>query len=95
MKYMNSWEIDSQIALLAGYPVLHKAARFLQRFRDLIDDNSDGWAYWRPPVKAAKRLMELIESNEPAAVTEDDLKKALKPIRSFATRHGLILPALD
>ena len=92
MHFMNTWEIDDCRDRYAKHPVLGPATRFLADFRDLIDQNSDGWCYWRPPVQAADKLMTLIE--HPETATAAALKKALTPIKSFCTRHKLKLPEL-
>ena len=93
MHFMNRWEIDEQAARHCNHKVLGPATRFLQHFRDLIDSNSDGWAYWGPPVHGAKRLMLLIQNPETA--TEATFKKALTPIKTFCTRHKLPMPIVE
>lgn len=65
--------------------MLGPAARFLQAFMEEVNAHSDGWAYWRPPVQAAARLMTLIQQGK---ATEADLKRSLTPIRVFMTRRG-------
>lgn len=93
MLFMNTWEIDERADRFKSHPVLGKATRFLQRFRDLIDRNSDGWAYWPLPVRAAKSLQELIQN--PDTATEAAYKKAIRPIKAFCTRHKLTFPESD
>lgn len=108
MKFHNTCEIDDNARRFADHPVLGPATRFLQRFRDLIDSVSDGWAYWAPPVRSAKSLMELIDQADQAVrdlrlgrgdgqyqPSEADLKKALRPVKAFCTRHKLQMPACD
>jgi hypothetical protein len=88
--WMNRWEIDCAAERYQDHPVLGKATQFLQRFRDLIDANSDGWCYWRLPIKAAEKLMNMIQ--KPETATPEMFKKALTPIKSFCTRHKLPMP---
>ncbi len=57
---------------------------------DLIDQNSDGWAYWRKGSQAAAKLMDLIQAPETA--TDTAYKKALVPIKSFCTRQKFPFP---
>jgi hypothetical protein len=83
MLFMNDWDI--QRAVDQGRGLRGEAARILYAHRNVINANSDGWAYWQPPVRAAKKLMELIQS--PAEPTERGLKAALVPIKSFYSRH--------
>lgn len=89
MLFMNRWDIDNAVAHHRHNPVLGPASKFLAAFRDEVDANSDGWAYWIPPVKSAKKLMELIQKGElNEKVTLADLRKAITPIKAFYTRRG-------
>jgi hypothetical protein len=61
--------------------------------------HSDGWAYWPKPCRAAKALQELIgttrtylDDPDRESVTIADLKRAYRPLRAFATRHGADFP---
>ena len=59
--------------------------------------NSDGWAYWPKPCRAASRAIALIESttnqeNERRSredATAAETTAALKPIKAFLTRQGV------
>lgn len=84
MHFMNSWEINERVSRHARHPVLGPATRTLASLRDAVDANSDGWCYWPKPVKAADKLMTLIEGGEEAA-TADGLKAAYRPLKSFRT----------
>lgn len=90
MLYMNDGDILAayQRHTRNGRHTSAKAAMKLDYFRDHIDQVSDGWAYWRPAVKSAKRLIELVQREDRDA-TETELKRALTPIKSFCTRKGL------
>ena len=98
MKYMNDYDIDQAEQRYCNDPVLSKAVAFLAAFRDEVNSHSDGWAYWRPPVQAAAKLMTLIEDCnvttwkpgrvETKEATFFDLHKALTPIKAFYTRRG-------
>lgn len=85
MLYMNDYDIF-QAQQRANTPVLRKAVQFLAAFKEQVDANSDGWAYWHAPVAAAKKLMELIQGKVPA--TEANFKAAMTPIKSFYTKRG-------
>lgn len=87
---MNTWDIEWAFIRYGQHPILGPAVKFLRQFRDLIDDNSDGWCYWRAPVKAADKLMTLIENPETAS--PELIRKAITPIKSFCTRHKLTMP---
>ncbi len=85
MLYMNEYEISDVKRRHTSHPILSKAARFLENFKDEVNAHSDGWCYWSPPVKAARKLMQLVLS---ANATEAEFKAALTPIKSFYTRRG-------
>jgi hypothetical protein len=95
---MNRWDIEEAVARYATHAVLGPATRTLQSLRDAADANSDGWAYWPKPARAAARLMELIERDGTARyrfdqeredATETELRKAYAPLKAFRTRSGL------
>lgn len=92
MHFMNEAEIDEYARRHAGHPLLGPATKFLADFRDVVNANSDGWAYWAPPLRAADKLMTLIE--KPQTADEAALGLALRPIKSFCTRHKLKCPEL-
>lgn len=95
LMYMNDYEIERAMQEFANDPVVGKAARFLNEFKDQVNQHSDGWAYWRPPVQAAAQLMRLIQVAQEnkrnyveQPITEQQLMKALSPIKAFMTRRG-------
>lgn len=99
MLYMNSHEIADAAHRYIGHPVLEPATKTLIALAAWTNRNSDGWAYWPKPCRAARALQELIgttrtylDDPERASVTLDDLKRAYRPIRSFATRHSADFP---
>jgi hypothetical protein len=85
MLYMNDFDIFQAVERHLNHPVLSKATRFLVAFKQEVDSHSDGWAYWRPPVQAAAKLMTLVQG---ADATEAQYRAALAPIKSFYTRRG-------
>jgi hypothetical protein len=96
--FMNSFDIESMVRRLDAdtTPNLYRGAQTLKNLQLWVDDHSDGWAYWPKPVRAAKRLMELLDNSTAGYfrgvtvpdVTDAELKAALTPIKSFLTRHG-------
>jgi hypothetical protein len=101
MHYMNDYEIERALetALRNDLPVMTEAVYRLIKLYNWTNSNSDGWAYWPKPVRAADKLMTLIESVDPFAggmwgdeaddLDPADLKRALTPIKSFLTRQGV------
>lgn len=87
---MNEMDIAAAVHRHRGHPVLARATKLLEQFKDIVNENSDGWPYWSPAPRAAKKLMELIQ--KPDTATEVAFKKALTPIKTFCTRHKLQPP---
>ena len=95
MLFMNTYEIDEAVQLFGGHPVLDAAAVTLRNLRDWTDRNSDGWAYWPKPCRAARRLQLLLLTGRQSYlagrtsdVTLAQLRDALRPIKAFRTRQG-------
>lgn len=89
MLFMNESEIDQAADRYADHPVLGPATKLLQRFRDMVNENSDGWAYWPAAPRAAKQLQVLIQAGDG---TEKQLKRATTPLKSLCTRRHLPFP---
>jgi hypothetical protein len=94
---MNRYEVEEAAARYAQHPVLGPATRTLHNLMDWTDANSDGWAYWPKPVRAADKLMTLIEGEDRAAARFDreradatpaKLAAALRPVKAFRTRQN-------
>ena len=100
MMFMNQWEIESAVQRNRIDTIKGIAARVLLAHMEAVNACSDGWAYWKAPVVAATRLMELIQG--PSTVSEttaaECLKLALRPLKSFYTKHkdtkDLVRPVL-
>ena len=97
MRYMNDHDIDRAAHRYGDHPILGPAATTLANLAAWTDRNSDGWAYWPKPARAAARLMEMIErdgtsryalDDDRADVTAAEYRKALAPIKAFRTRQG-------
>lgn len=96
MRFMNQWDVEDARARYAEHPVLGPATTTLHNLMTWTNAHSDGWAYWPKPTRAAAKLMELIERDgttqyrrdERPDVTEDEYKLALRPIKTFRTKHS-------
>lgn len=100
--WMNEYEIDEVLDTTRRFfPELAPYAQYLSDWRDTVNDNTDGWAYWRSGTRCADKLSGLlsdlkrcaIESREPA--DEAQFKKALTPIKTAATKYKLPAPELQ
>lgn len=96
MRFMNDFDITQARRMYADHPILGPAAETLANLSEWADDNSDGWAYWPKPARAAARLMEMITRDgtsrfyggDRGDVTFGEYRKALAPIKAFRTRQG-------
>ena len=96
MRFMNDWDIDRAVNRYVhdslDYPNLGEASLRIQRLAEWTNRNSDGWAYWPKPTRAAAKLMDLVEEVDyfnPEDVTADQVKRASVPIKAFLTRQGV------
>lgn len=94
MPFMNEHEIDEAVRRFdrGDTPNLLAGAEALDRLCRWTNSNSDGWAYWKLPLNAARKLMELLQAADrfdPTDCTEAQLKAALVPIKSFLTKRGV------
>lgn len=102
--WFNEPEIDQHVRRFASHPILGRATRLLSEYRHEVNNNSDGWAYWKIAARAASKLMTLIEKANlqgfhynPSYVepTEADLRTAITPIKTFCTKHNLTMPIIS
>ena len=90
--WMNQMEIEEAVNGCANHPVLGPATRFLNALMESVNEQSDGWPYWKAPSKAASALQELIHANisvwgiplDNVNITLKDVEVTLKPIKRMA-----------
>jgi len=99
MLFMNDYDIQmaGRVAQREEWKVMAEAVAILDRLRDWTDQNSDGWAYWPLPCRAARQLQERIQDQEKKArtsypaeqydMTYNERDAALRPIKAFLTRQ--------
>jgi hypothetical protein len=100
--WMNESEIDEALHIVQRHaPEFAPYVKYLSDWRDTINQNSDGWAYWKAGIRCASNLMDLVERLMSAlrergktAPTAKEFDRALTPIKSCATRHKLPVPVL-
>ena len=102
--FMNEWEIQGEVDRFQGDPVMEPATLTLQELMHAANQNSDGWCYWPKPARAAKTLMELIQTEHhrndyqhpnPAPVTANQIRAAYRPIKAFRSRQHLEFPIIE
>jgi hypothetical protein len=93
--WINESEVERAAELYAEHPVLGPATATLAALIEWTNANSDGWAYWAKPSKAAEKLQELIGDRradladpDRKDATPERLKAALVPLKAFRTRMG-------
>jgi hypothetical protein len=96
MRYMNDYDIARAQQRWGTHPILGPALETLGNLVVWTNLNSDGWAYWPKPCRAAAKLMEMIERDgtsryafdeERADVTVEEYRAALRPIKAFRTKQ--------
>lgn len=99
MRFMNAYDIERATHRFSvrTTPNRVKAARVLARLAQWTNSNSDGWAYWPKPTRAAARLMALVDGTTSADLrvmlsidaTDAELAAALRPVKAFLTRQDV------
>jgi hypothetical protein len=93
--FMNEYEIDMYRHRFdpVRQPNLNYLAQTVQHLSFWADRNSDGWAHWPKPAKAARKAMEVLYEHRLADrdfdITDREFTAALSPIKSFLTRQGV------
>lgn len=94
--WMNQSEIEWAASRNHVCPNVRKGCKFLLRLLQAVNDQSDGWAYFHAPAKAAEKLQTLLQSTgnlnhgTSGLITEQQLKAAISPIRAMVTRQKRI-----
>lgn len=97
MRYMNDYDLAraARIAERNDWTNRARLVETVDNLRRWANRNSDGWAYWPKPCRAAARAMEEIcgDGTSRAAdrpdTTDAQLTAALRPIKAFLTRQGV------
>ncbi len=89
--WMNQNDIECGYRNRHACPNVAKGFRLLYRLMQAVNDQSDGWAYWQAPGKAAEKLMDLLRTagnlwyDTHGTITDAQLKAAITPIRRMVT----------
>jgi hypothetical protein len=100
MVWLNEYDIDMLVDRFedqTAAPHVVKGVLALDRFRDWTNRNSDGWAYWKLPAKAADKLMDRLEEAQRQYrrgglcedMTPQQLAALLRPVRALMRKHGV------
>jgi hypothetical protein len=69
-------------------PITAIAASYLTAYRDIVNENSDGWHCWGSDK--AEILMKVLEGQVPA--TQENLDAGIRRIKAFCKKRNLPLP---
>lgn len=99
MRFMNEFDLENALGRFSSIDTPHRAAlaETVYNLSEWANRNSDGWAYWPKPVRAAAKAMEEIDpttwADEEKMLAEDCTKAeytaALRPIKAFLTKQGV------
>lgn len=99
--WMNRDDIERMVLVgETDLPEILPFARFLDDWKETVDQNSDGWSSWRAGSKCADRLMDLLQEADRSRRGQGHVPprelflKALMPIRSFASKKKFPKPEL-
>ena len=90
---MNQAEIEWTASRQHDCPNVRKGVRLLHRLMEAVNEQSDGWAYWPAPSKAAEKLMELLKTagnlqhGTYGTISDADLKAAIATIKRMVTHQ--------
>lgn len=93
---MNQHEIEWAAKQQHHCPNVRKGCTLLLRLVEAVNEQSDGWAYWSAPSKAAQKLIDLLSSTgnlnygTSGSITPAELRKAIVPIRTMVTRQKTV-----
>lgn len=103
MKFMNDYDIASARSRYGRGETPNRLALAIvvDNLAEYTNQVSDGWAYWSKPCRAAAKAIELIESTaypeyerrQHEDITDAEMKAAVRPIKSFLTRHASVYSA--
>lgn len=102
-KFWNQAEIEMMVDRAARLDTTTAlAGRYAARYLTIINENSDGWAYWSACHGPAEKLLTALDRATGGGfrapgdpVTPDELKKALSPMKALLTRRKLPALALN
>jgi MoxR-like ATPase len=96
---MNEHDVEEARHQWQDHKVLGPAAETLSNVVWATNACSDGWAYWPKPVRAAQRLMTMLDTcaqlDRRAKELPDDAellatyKLAVRPLKALRTRQGM------
>jgi len=98
--YLNEYEAEDCHRIFTeatDTPNLAAGARIVVALIEWANSCSDGWTYWRKPRQAAAKLVEVLDDRRREYlkghsildVSDEELRRALVPIKTFLTKQGV------
>ena len=90
---MNQYEIEWAAKNHHACQNVRKGIHLLLRLMQAVNEQSDGWAYWKAPRQAAEKLITLLKTvgnlnyGTHGTISDADLRKAVTAIKSMVTRQ--------
>ena len=105
MLYMNYYDLAMARSRFTRSATPNRLALVMvvDNLREWADQNSDGWAYWPKPCRAAAPAMRLIDSTTNAEnnrqeredITDAQMRRAVVPIKAFLSRQRVSADARE
>lgn len=99
MSLFNQYDIQQIARNASSNPDLAPFSAIALAYLDIVNSNSDGWAYWKPARKSASRFLSILDKlsnprythqyDRNPKPTTSDLRKALAPMKSLLTKRNL------
>lgn len=96
---MNQSDIEIMASNTHDCPNVRKAVRLLAALLEAVNAQSDGWAHWAAPSRAAEPLMDLLRGvgniwhDTHGTISDSELRKAITPIKAMVTNQKRIQAA--
>jgi hypothetical protein len=94
--WMNQADIEWAASQRHSCPNVRKGLRLLLRLMQAVNEQSDGWPYWKAPSRAAEKLQTLLQTagnlnhGTHGTITPAQLKAAITPIRVMVKRQKVV-----
>jgi hypothetical protein len=88
--WLNEWEIDELADRFDATSARGYACQYLRAYKTIVNENSDGWPYWRAGTSVAELLEEIASGR--VAANDESIGRAVRRIRRFCTRRALPSP---
>ena len=98
MTFLNEWEVMNLVDRFFHDRTMGPVVITLRNFVNAVNENSDGWCYWRPAQRAAQRLVAVCEFADKAYRDGDEIdhdsvvaayERGVTVLKRFRTTHKI------